>query len=208
MCPPTFSRGLPWNGSIDLLKVARELPGSVQLLHFDDLGEDSPGKQAGVRPVAFSTRTATSRQNGNTPSADEEFRMSHSSGWKVVYKITYPNEKIYVGQDVTDSANYFGSANSELIEQDLPTSRCVTSPCASRFCGSRRLLHRQRSLPRRSSSSCRCSRTTPLWGTTSGRSSSHPSTTDPVRSGFRVILTGTALRRHLKSSNSMPELTW
>lgn len=45
--------------------------------------------------------------------------MSRSSGWKVVYKITYPNGKIYVGQDVTDSANYFGSAKSELIEQDF-----------------------------------------------------------------------------------------
>jgi hypothetical protein len=32
---------------------------------------------------------------------------------KVVYKITYPNGKIYIGSDVTDSANYFGSANSE-----------------------------------------------------------------------------------------------
>jgi hypothetical protein len=26
---------------------------------------------------------------------------------KVIYKITYPNGKIYVGQDVTDSINYF-----------------------------------------------------------------------------------------------------
>jgi hypothetical protein len=30
----------------------------------------------------------------------------------VVYKITYPNGKIYVGQDVTDSINYFGSAST------------------------------------------------------------------------------------------------
>lgn len=37
----------------------------------------------------------------------------------VVYKITYPNGKIYVGQDRTDSANYFGSADSRLIEQDF-----------------------------------------------------------------------------------------
>ena len=39
--------------------------------------------------------------------------------YKVVYKITYPNGKIYVGSDVTDSANYFGSASSELIRQDF-----------------------------------------------------------------------------------------
>jgi hypothetical protein len=38
---------------------------------------------------------------------------------KVIYKITYPNGKIYVGQDVTDSINYFGSASGELIAQDF-----------------------------------------------------------------------------------------
>ena len=38
---------------------------------------------------------------------------------KVIYKITYPNGKIYVGKDVTDDINYFGSANSKLIEHDF-----------------------------------------------------------------------------------------
>jgi hypothetical protein len=38
---------------------------------------------------------------------------------KVIYKITYSNGKIYVGQDRTDSINYFGSANSELIAKDF-----------------------------------------------------------------------------------------
>jgi hypothetical protein len=38
---------------------------------------------------------------------------------KVIYKITYPNGKIYIGQDVTDSINYFGSASSKLIEKDF-----------------------------------------------------------------------------------------
>jgi hypothetical protein len=38
---------------------------------------------------------------------------------KVIYKITYPNGKIYVGKDVTDSVNYFGSANSALIANDF-----------------------------------------------------------------------------------------
>ena len=37
----------------------------------------------------------------------------------VIYKITYPNGKIYVGQDVTDSINYFGSASSALIAKDF-----------------------------------------------------------------------------------------
>jgi hypothetical protein len=37
-----------------------------------------------------------------------------------IYKITYPNGKIYVGQDVTESyATYFGSGNKEYIQQDF-----------------------------------------------------------------------------------------
>jgi hypothetical protein len=38
---------------------------------------------------------------------------------KVIYKITYPNGKIYVGKDITDSINYFGSADSSMIEKDF-----------------------------------------------------------------------------------------
>ena len=38
---------------------------------------------------------------------------------KVIYKITYPNGKIYIGQDRTSTLNYFGSANSKLIEHDF-----------------------------------------------------------------------------------------
>ena len=38
---------------------------------------------------------------------------------KIVYRITYPNGKIYVGQDRTDSANYFGSASSAVIARDF-----------------------------------------------------------------------------------------
>jgi len=38
---------------------------------------------------------------------------------KVIYKITYPNGKIYIGKDLTNSINYWGSANSELIEKDF-----------------------------------------------------------------------------------------
>lgn len=37
----------------------------------------------------------------------------------VVYRITYPNGKIYVGQDRTNSINYFGSASSALIVADF-----------------------------------------------------------------------------------------
>jgi hypothetical protein len=38
---------------------------------------------------------------------------------KVICKITYPNGKIYIDQDVTDSVNYFGSASSDLIKKDF-----------------------------------------------------------------------------------------
>lgn len=38
---------------------------------------------------------------------------------KVIYKITYPNGKIYVGQDLTGSINYCGSANSTLVAADF-----------------------------------------------------------------------------------------
>ena len=38
---------------------------------------------------------------------------------KVVYKITYPNGKIYVGQDVTDSIGYFGSPDRKLLAADF-----------------------------------------------------------------------------------------
>ena len=37
----------------------------------------------------------------------------------VIYKITYPNGKIYIGQDRTDNINYFGSASSKLIAKDF-----------------------------------------------------------------------------------------
>jgi hypothetical protein len=38
---------------------------------------------------------------------------------KVIYKITYPNGKIYIGKDLTDSITYFGSPNKGIIEKDF-----------------------------------------------------------------------------------------
>ncbi|HBY93588.1 MAG TPA: hypothetical protein DEP84_06400 [Chloroflexi bacterium] len=38
---------------------------------------------------------------------------------RVIYKITYPNGKIYIGKDLTDSINYFGSADDRLIAADF-----------------------------------------------------------------------------------------
>lgn len=37
----------------------------------------------------------------------------------VIYRTRYPNGKIYVGQDRTNSINYFGSASSALIATDF-----------------------------------------------------------------------------------------
>lgn len=45
--------------------------------------------------------------------------MGDSGKIKVVYKITYPNGKIYIGKDLTNSINYFGSASNALIAQDF-----------------------------------------------------------------------------------------
>ena len=38
---------------------------------------------------------------------------------KQIYKITYPNGKIYVGKDLTGTLNYFGSAKSDYIAKDF-----------------------------------------------------------------------------------------
>ena len=39
---------------------------------------------------------------------------------KIVYKTTYPNGKIYIGMDLTNSINYFGKPSCrELMEQDF-----------------------------------------------------------------------------------------
>lgn len=39
--------------------------------------------------------------------------------FKVIYKITFPNGKIYIGKDLVDTLHYYGSANSKLIEKDF-----------------------------------------------------------------------------------------
>ena len=37
----------------------------------------------------------------------------------VIYKITYPNGKIYIGSDMTDSINYFGSVDADSLARDF-----------------------------------------------------------------------------------------
>ena len=43
----------------------------------------------------------------------------------VIFKITYPNGKIYIGQDRTNSINYFGSASSALIARDFTSKQRI-----------------------------------------------------------------------------------
>lgn len=43
--------------------------------------------------------------------------------FKVVYKITFPNGKIYIGQDVTDSVHYYGSPSRTAVEMDYPREK-------------------------------------------------------------------------------------
>lgn len=38
---------------------------------------------------------------------------------KVVYRVTYPNGKIYIGKDLTDTIDYYGSPDSDLIAKDF-----------------------------------------------------------------------------------------
>lgn len=38
---------------------------------------------------------------------------------KVIYRITYPNGKVYVGMDLTNTLTYFGSPSSPLVAADF-----------------------------------------------------------------------------------------
>lgn len=40
---------------------------------------------------------------------------------KIVYKVTWPNGKIYVGSDLTDTISYFGTPSRIALENDFPS---------------------------------------------------------------------------------------
>ncbi len=40
---------------------------------------------------------------------------------RIVYKVTWPNGKIHVGSDLTDTITYLGSPNAALITADFPS---------------------------------------------------------------------------------------
>lgn len=58
---------------------------------------------------------------------------------KVIYKITYPNGKIYIGKDLTDTLNYFGSANSVGIASDFTPEHRRSFTICKEIYGNRRL---------------------------------------------------------------------
>jgi hypothetical protein len=43
-------------------------------------------------------------------------------GWKIVYRVTYPNGKTYIGSDLTDTISYFGSPDPDLVAADFNRS--------------------------------------------------------------------------------------
>ena len=61
-----------------------------------------------------STRTVGEPINSRRPSS-----IIDRMGLKVIYKITYPNGKIYVGQDLPNSPGYFGSPSWKAIAADF-----------------------------------------------------------------------------------------
>ena len=75
--------------------------------HFIILGEHIMGTHAEQEHIL--SLTACGLYN-----SDEKEKIM-----KVIYKITYPNDKIYVGQDTTDSImTYFGSGDHSYINND------------------------------------------------------------------------------------------
>lgn len=71
-------------------------------------GVDERRRAANGPPSPHLQRTRSACRRGAAPYAV-----------KVIYKITYPNGKIYVGKDLTGTLNYFGSACNELIVRDF-----------------------------------------------------------------------------------------
>lgn len=70
---------------------------------------------------------------------------------KVIYKITYPNGKIYIGKDLTDSINYFGSADNRVgvsyLSQFLRDSEPFTGTITLVINPDRTAAHYQNCIP-------------------------------------------------------------
>jgi hypothetical protein len=73
---------------------------------------------AGHRPFDELRKTMSPERPAKNASAANSMLMDDKS-MKVIYRITYPNKKIYVGQDVINSIGYFGSPNSAYLAADF-----------------------------------------------------------------------------------------
>jgi hypothetical protein len=73
---------------------------------------------AGHRPFHELRKAMSPERRAKNASAANSMLMDDKS-MKVIYRITYPNKKIYVGQDVINSIGYFGSPNSAYLAADF-----------------------------------------------------------------------------------------
>ena len=55
---------------------------------------------------------------------------------KVIYKITYPNGKIYIGKDLTNTLNYSAARTVRLSRKTLPESNSATLQLGNKSFGS------------------------------------------------------------------------
>jgi hypothetical protein len=55
---------------------------------------------------------------------DSEQGQEFTRQMKVIYRITWPNGKIYIGKDLTGTVSYFGSIDSSLIANDFTPEQC------------------------------------------------------------------------------------
>lgn len=85
--------------------------------------DTEPGPRAGLRGAAREAGAgdrALAADSQKSPSRPlQPRRWCYYSAMKVIYKITYPTGKIYIGQDVTDDRlRYYGSPSKRVLEQD------------------------------------------------------------------------------------------
>ena len=74
----------------------------------------------GMRLVAAPPALSNwSTADANTPYGQLMSSVCKRQHMNVIYRITYPNGKIFIGQSRTNSINYFGSAPDELIAKDF-----------------------------------------------------------------------------------------
>ena len=78
-----------------------------------------PTDAGGTNAARGRSHDQRSRPEGTARRRAEPTPVGNPADVKVVYKIVYPNGKIYIGQDQTDNINYFGSADSRLIADDF-----------------------------------------------------------------------------------------